>query len=201
MFCVWRCRSWGQVGFKGFQVQVASLWSCGAMGGSRTSFEEQGGRNWSDWTCFICFISFDSYVVSCCLLWGIPFLQLKECARHTDDALGDAWSCTSAFVCIGVFNRRLSVFTIFMLLSVLNTVCFTVCKFFLPLCLVFSFVLVWFVLCGVLEVGEYRFPSGRVPVLNKCWKAGTGVLIAKRSQRKSIFPKEQSNQEMVCIPI
>ena len=125
---------------------------------------------------------------------------MKECAWHTDDALGDAWSCTSAFVCIGVFNRRLSVFTIFMLLSVLNTVCFTVCKFFLPLCLVFSFVLVWFVLCGVLEVGEYCFPSGRAPVLNKCWKAGTGVLIAKRSQRKSIFPKEQSDQEMKGFP-
>ena len=70
------------------------------------------------------------------------FSPMKECVRHSDDALGDAWSCTSAFVCIGVFNRRLSVFTIFMLLSVLNTVCFTVCKFFLALCLVFSFVLV-----------------------------------------------------------
>ena len=43
----------------------------------------------------------------------------------------------------------------------------------------------------------YLHVGSRVPVLNKCWKAGTGVLIAKRSQRKSIFPKEQSDQEMI----
>ena len=42
----------------------------------------------------------------------------------------------------------------------------------------------------------YLHVGSRVPVLNKCWKAGTGVLIAKRSQRKSIFPKEQSDQEI-----
>ena len=36
-----------------------------------------------------------------CLLKGIPFLPLKECTRHTDNVLGNAWSCTSAFVCSG----------------------------------------------------------------------------------------------------
>jgi len=46
----------------------------------------------------------------------------------------------------------------------------------------------------------YLHVGSRVPVLNKCWKAGTGVLIAKRSQRKSIFPKEQSDQEMKGFP-
>ena len=45
----------------------------------------------------------------------------------------------------------------------------------------------------------YLHVGSRVPVLNKCWKAETGVLIAKRSQRKSIFPKEQSDQEMECF--
>ena len=27
-----------------------------------------------------------------CLLKGIPFLPLKECTRHTDNVLGNAWS-------------------------------------------------------------------------------------------------------------
>ena len=45
----------------------------------------------------------------------------------------------------------------------------------------------------------YLHVGSRVPVLNKCWKAGTGVLIAKRSQRKSIFPKEQSDQDICRV--
>ena len=49
-----------------------------------------------------------------CLLWDIPFLQLKKWTRHTDDVLGNAWSCTSAFACSGVFNWCLGVFTTFM---------------------------------------------------------------------------------------
>ena len=73
---------------------------------------------------------------------------MKECVRHTDDTLGDAWSCTSAFVCIGVFNWRLSVF---------NT------------CLLSVF----YALCSSWVVGEESFPRGLRPksVWNKCWKA------------------------------
>ena len=46
---------------------------------------------------------------------------------------------------------------------------------------VFSFV-ECFVLCGVLEVGEDRFPSGRVPVLFmriNVGTAGTSVLVCE----------------------
>ena len=40
------------------------------------------------------------------VLWGIPFFSLKKCTRHSDDVLGCAWSCTSAFVCREFFSRN-----------------------------------------------------------------------------------------------
>ena len=117
---------------------------------------------------------------------------MKECVRHTDDALGDAWSCTSAFVCIGVFNRRLSVFTTFMQHLALTIYCMQV---FSTILSVSTFVMMLFVLCGVLEVGEYRFPSGLVPVLNKCWKAETGVGLRRGRSGKAYFLRSKATMK------
>ena len=81
------------------------------MGGSRTSCEEQGGTGLIEHVSYV--LSLLLVILSAVFTLRHTFSPMKECVRHTDDALGDAWSWTSAFVCIGVFNRRLSVFTIF----------------------------------------------------------------------------------------
>ena len=72
---------------------------CSSLG-PRLNWQVKALSSW--WGC--CFFS-DSSPIRVNRLWIFYFCKaylfppLKECTRHTDDVLGNAWSSTSAFVC------------------------------------------------------------------------------------------------------